>query len=89
MESNIKELKEIFPLGTYYAYYNQMRKLGKTIYVTTEYPWPCQDADEIIYLGDKEHMKDPEYQKVFFNRLKYGNILDAVGTGILYEPPIE
>ena len=66
-----------------------MRKLGKTIYVTTEYPWACQDVDEIIYLGEKEHMKDPKYQKVFFSRLKYGNILDASETGIFYEPPKE
>lgn len=52
---------------------------------TTTIPQACWPADKLFYFGEKEYIKNDE-DDVYLNRVKFGNVLDAYGSGLLSEP---
>ena len=72
----IKNAELAFPIGFKPSYFKE--KLPDINFVLTTWThYLCWDADEIKYFGD---FKPQPYD---FERLKYGNVLDAYGTELL------
>lgn len=44
---------------------------------STSLPWYCWGADELIYSGELT------FEPYHLDRIRYGNVLDAIGTGLL------
>lgn len=87
-ENGIKEVFIInYEIGLPFATWEKSLRMIKerypdlTLHYTTEALQCCWVADEIIYCGVNS-MSD-----IARDRIKYGNVLDGLGTGLLNEKP--
>lgn len=79
----IPNIEMLFPLGSSANYYEQLGRLKNiNFYISTEVPFFCWDADDIIYKGDKTFTKSDK------DKILWGNVLEVIESGFVYEPLI-
>lgn len=74
---NIERLFSHYGVEYFYGKIKEKYPQEIDLVASTSLPWYCWGADELIYSGELT------FEPYHLDRIRYGNVLDAIGTGLL------